>query len=44
VASALGVKRAAQLYSKEIEYNALNIEKVFSRLKTASRENIINFL
>ncbi len=44
MASALGVKRAAQLYSKEIEYNALNIEKVFSRLKTASRENIINFL
>ncbi|MBQ7595582.1 MAG: flagellin lysine-N-methylase, partial [Clostridia bacterium] len=43
-ADALGVLRAVQLYSKEIEYNSFNMEQVYKRLKSTGVENIINFL
>lgn len=40
----LGLLRAAQLYSKEIEYNSFNIGQVYKSLQNTSVENIINFL
>ena len=43
-ADALGIVRAAQLYSKEIEYSKENMSTLCKRLKKTSAENIINFL
>ncbi len=43
-ASVLGLNRAAQLYSKEIEYSSENLSDIFTALKETDCENIINFL